>query len=144
MNTLPLRRERSDRASFFQQFNLVGKIIRLLKSLFTFGMSEETMTEEIYTGELYTAEIWTEEPAAFIPEAEGVSCTYNRSKELQSWHSEPERSGQDDGRKIVWSVIRTVEDLPIKKFLRVSQWRVVFEWRGPPRALYVQEVFAHL
>jgi hypothetical protein len=139
MNTLALRRERSDRAGFFQKINLIAKIVRFLTSLLTFGISKEGMTDEIHT-----AETLNEDLAALTAEAEDVSSTYNSSKELQSWHFEPERSGQGDGRRIGWSVIRTVQDLLIKKFFRVSQWRVVFEWRGPPRALYVQEVFAHL
>ena len=130
MYTLSFARGRSERTSFFRKFNLVDKIVRILRLLFGFGKTEE--------------QVQTNNPAELIPETESVSRTYTSSKELQPRHFEKESLSQRIRRRIPWSVTKIVDDLPIKKFLRVSQWRVVFEWRGPPRALYVEEVFAHL
>jgi hypothetical protein len=129
MDTLLLVRGRSDRRSYFRKFNLLNKIVRFLKFIFTLGKAEE--------------KIQTEDPAV-IPETHIVSRTYNPSKELKLRHSENQLQREDIRRKDPWSVIERVNVLLIKKFLSMSQWRVVFEWRGPPRAVYVEEVFAHL
>jgi hypothetical protein len=129
MDTLLLVRGRSDRRSYFRKFNLLNKIVRFLKFIFTLGKAEE--------------KIQTEDPAV-IPETHIVSRTYNPSKELKLRHSENQLQREDIRRNDPWSVIERVNVLLIKKFLSMSQWRVVFEWRGPPRAVYVEEVFAHL
>jgi hypothetical protein len=129
MDTLLLVRGRSDRRSYFRKFNLLNKIVRFLKFIFTLGKAEE--------------KIQTEDPAV-IPETHIVSRTYNPSKELKLRHSENQLQHEDIRRKDPWSVIERVNVLLIKKFLNISQWRVVLEWRGPPRAVYVEEVFAHL
>jgi hypothetical protein len=129
MDTLLLVRGRSDRRSYFRKFNLLNKIVRFLKFIFRLGKAEE--------------KIQTEDPAV-IPETHIVSRTYNPSKELKLRHSENQLQREDIRRKDPWSVIERVNVLLIKKFLSMSQWRVVFEWRGPPRAVYVEEVFAHL
>ena len=130
MYTLSFARGRSERTSFVRKFNLLDKIVRILKLLFGFGKTEEN--------------IETNSSAELIPETESVSRTNTSSKELQLRHFAKEILSPYFRRRISWSVIKIVDDLAIKQCLRVSQWRVVFEWRGPPRALYVEEVFAHL